>query len=111
MRHRVTIETLTTTQDAYGQETGDVAQGTAGTFVATMWAEVKDLSGAEIFAASEAHAQVTTQIKGRWQGGILPSMQARYTTGGHSRVFDIIDVTDPEGRRRELILECKERIY
>jgi len=111
MRHRVTIETFTTTQDAYGQEQGDVGRGTAGTFVATLWATVEDLSGAELFAASEAHAQVTARIKGRWQSGILPSMQARYTTGGKIRVFDILAVTDPEGRRRELVLECKERVY
>lgn len=110
LRHRVTIETITATQDAYGQESGDVAPGTAGTLVTTLWAEVQDLSGAELFAAAEMHSQVTTRIKGRWQRGILPSMQARYTTGGQSRVFDILAVTDPEGRRRTLILQCKERV-
>lgn len=110
LRHRITIESITTTQDAYGQELGDVSPGTTGTFVASVWGEVQDLSGAEIFAAEESHSQVTARITCRWQGGILPSMQARYTTGGTTRVFDILAVTDPEGRRRELILDCKERV-
>jgi SPP1 family predicted phage head-tail adaptor len=78
--------------------------------VATVWGEVQDLSGAELFAAQEMHSQVTTRITCRWQAGILPSMQVRYTTGGRSRVFDVMGVTDPEGRRRELVLQCKERV-
>jgi len=110
LRHRVTIETITATQDAYGQETGDIAPGVAGTLVATVWAEVQDLSGAELFAAMEIHSQVTTRITCRWRSGILPSMQVRYTTGGQSRVFDMAAMTDPEGRRRTMVLLCKERV-
>jgi len=110
LRHRVTIETINATQDAYGQEAGDVSPGAAGTLFKTIWAEVQDLSGAELFAAMGEHSQVTTHIKGRWVAGILPSMQARYTTGGQSRVFDIAAMTDPEGRRRTMVLQCKERV-
>ena len=82
----------------------------AGTTFATLWGEVQDLSGAELFAAAEMHSQVTARITCRWQAGILPPMQARYVTGGKARVFDILAATDPEGRRRTLILECKERV-
>ena len=109
-RHRVSIETITTTQDAYGQKAGDVTPGIPGTVFATVWAEVKDLSGAELFAAQQMNSQVTTLIGCRWILGVLPSMQARYTTGGQARVFDILNVTDPEGRRRDLRLMCKERV-
>lgn len=110
MRHRVTFETFTSTQDRYGQESGDIGQGIEGTTVVILWAEVQDLSGRELFSAKEVHSELTTRITIRWHGGIAPSMQARYTTGGQSRVFDILAVTDPEGRRRELVLECKERV-
>jgi SPP1 family predicted phage head-tail adaptor len=111
MRHRITIEAITPTQDAYGQESGDVVSSDpAAIFVATVWGQVQDLSGAELFAASELHSQITTRITCRWRAGILPSMKALYMTGSQSRVFDILAVTDPEGRRRTLILDCKERV-
>lgn len=110
MRHRITIETINTTRDAYGQEVGDTGLPVAGAFVATVWGEVQDLAGAELYAANEAHSQITARITCRWQGGILPSMQARYKTGGQARVFSILAVTDPEGRRRTLVLEVKERV-
>lgn len=110
MRHRVTFETIVKTQDAYGQQTGDIAPGAPGTLVATVWADVQDLSGHELFSAEGMHSQVTTRITCRWRSGILPSMQARYTTGGQSRVFDVLAVSDPEGRRRELIVDVKERV-
>ena len=110
-RHRITIETLNTTRDAYGQQVGDVAQGVAGTVFATLWAEVVDLSGPDLFSAQEQHSQVTTHINIRWYPGIVPMMQVRYTVGGaQTRAFDVLSVTDPTGRRRDLVIACKERV-
>ena len=109
LRHRVTIKTVAATRDAYGQQTGDVVNAPAGTTFATLWGEVQDLSGSELFAASELHSQITTRITVRFYAGILPSMIATVVMDGRTRNFDVLAVTDPEGRKRMLLLDCKER--
>ena len=109
LRHRVVIKTVTVTQDAYGQETGDVVNAPTGATFATLWGEVQDLSGHELFAALELHSQITSRITVRFYPGVLPSMIASVAMDGRTRNFDILSVTDPEGRKRELVLDCKER--
>jgi len=109
LRHRVTIKTVTTTRDAYGQESGDVVNAPSGTAFVTLWGEVQDISGSELFAAAELHSQITTRITVRYYPGVLPSMIASVSMDGRTRNFDILAVTDPEGRRRMLQLDCKER--
>ena len=110
LRQRVTIQTVSTKQDTYGQ-VADAVGSTIGTDFAKVWGSVKDLAGRELFAAQEMHSQVTTRIVIRWLRGVLPSMQARTNAeGGQGRTFDIMAVVDPDGRRRTLYLECKERV-
>jgi len=109
LRHRVNIRTVTATRDAYGQEAGDVVDNPAGSIFATLWGEVKDVAANDAFSASEFHSQITARITVRYYAGILPSMIADVLMDGRTRKFDILAVIDPEGRRRTLQLECKER--
>lgn len=109
LRHRVTIKIPTTTRDAYGQEIGDVVNAPTGTLYATVWGEVQDMSGSEPFAAAELHSQITTRITVRFYPGILPPMFASVVMDSRTRNFDIMAVTDLEGRKRTLVLDCKER--
>lgn len=81
----------------------------AGTTFATLWGEVQDLNGQELFAASELHSQITTRITVRFYPGILPSMVASVVMDSRTRNFDILAVVDTEGRKRMLELRCKER--
>lgn len=109
LRYRVVIKTVTATQDAYGQESGDVVTAPSGATFATVWGEVRDVSGVESFTAAELHSQITTRITVRFYPGILPSMIASVAMDARTRNFDILAVTDPEGRKRTLVLDCKER--
>ena len=109
LRHRVTFKIPTATKDAYGQQAGDVVNAPAGTVFATLWGEVQDLSGTEQFTAGELHSQITAKITVRYYPGLRPSMIATVVMDGRTRNFDVLAVTDPEGRRRMLSLDCKER--
>jgi SPP1 family predicted phage head-tail adaptor len=97
LRHRVTIQGRTITRNSYGEEKVDWMP------VATVWAEVTDLSGREYFAAQQVQAEVTTRIRIRYRPGVAPEM--RVVAG--ARTFDILAVLDPDGRRRELHLMCR----
>lgn len=98
LRDRVTLQEVTETRDSFG------AVVEAWSDVATVWAEVADLSGREYFDAQQTNAELKTRIRIRYRSGVVPKMRAVFG----SRVFDIESVIDPDSRRRELHLMCKE---
>jgi SPP1 family predicted phage head-tail adaptor len=69
LSRRVTIQQQSTTQDAYGQPVQ------TWTDVATVWAEIKDLSGREFLAAAAGQSATTSKIRVRFMDGILSSMR------------------------------------
>ncbi len=69
LRHRVTIQQLTTTRDAEGVTTE------TWTNVATVWAAVEPLQGREYFQAQAVNAEVTTRVRIRYRAGIVPTMR------------------------------------
>ena len=74
--------------------------------VCTVWAQVVDLSGRELEAQQQTGAEISTRIRIRYRAGLLPQMRALRG----ARAFDIQAIIDPDGRRRELQLMCKELI-
>lgn len=96
LRHRITIEQATPTQDDFGQEI--IAWST----LATVWAEKRDLSGRELFQAQQVSSQVTTQFR----------IRHRTDVGGGERIvhdgvtYNIEAPQDPTGREVELLLLC-----
>lgn len=99
LRHRVTIQQKTITQDTYGAEVETWAA------VTTVWAKIEDLSGREYFAAQQVPtAQVSTRVTIRWRADVKPEMRAL----ANGRVLDIKAALDPDGRKRELQLMCLE---
>jgi SPP1 family predicted phage head-tail adaptor len=100
LRHRITIERVTETQDSFG--------GTVTTWpiLATMWASVEPLSGREQLLAQQVQAEVTHRVRVRYVAGVTAKM--RITFG--DRHFEILSVINPEERNRELELMCKELV-
>jgi head-tail adaptor len=109
LRQRVRIEQATETRDAFGatlQSWGELA---------TVWADVLPQvgglgggGGKETFAsdgAVERAYQVYT-ISVRWRGD-LTSPKLRAVWGG--KFLDIESMVDPDGRKRILTLNCRER--
>jgi SPP1 family predicted phage head-tail adaptor len=100
LRHSVTIQKLTGTLDAAGQEVQ--AWETYG----VRWAAIEPLQGRELFSARQIHAEITTRITVRYLAGVTPKMRVLFG----SRTFDIQEVINPEERNAELQLMCIERV-
>lgn len=103
LRHKVTIEQPTNSQDSMGGLTQ------TWTTYAIRFAEVKPLSGREFFDAQQYAADVNYRIRLRYDDtskNITPSMRVSWD----SRVFDIESVINRDERNKEIILMCLERI-
>ena len=98
LRHRVTIEEASLTRDDFGGQVETWSE------VVTCWAAVEPLQGREFLEGRREEAEVSTRIRIRYRAGILPGM--RVTWGDH--VYDIDSVIEPDSRRRELVLMCRE---
>jgi len=101
LRHRIQIQQKTVTQNTYGEEIVAWAELT------TVWGSVEDLSGREFYEARQVPAaEVTTRVCIRYRSDVEPTM--RVIHGG--RTLEIVSVLDPEGRKRETILMCRELV-
>lgn len=105
LRHRVTIETFTESQDSdYGEPTKTWSADTNIGNDGVVWAEVLPQRGREVFDAEQEVANVDTLIRTRFHSGITP--EHRVVWGSHT--YDIETVLDQMGRGRELHLLCNE---
>lgn len=99
LRHRVTFQVQTETQDTEGQRLDD------WTTVATVWAEVADVGAREIVRAGVTTAEATTVIRCRHRSDITTGMRALH----RDRTLEIVGPPiDREGRDRELEILCRE---
>lgn len=94
MRHKVTIQRRTQTTDGFG---GPV---NAWTDFATVAAGVDSLTGREFLAAQAAQSEASVRFVMRYVAGVDARMRIVYKGLYH----DIINITDPEERHRELII-------
>ena len=104
-RRRLTIqEKGTPSRDAAGGEVISWSE------VATMWAKEVPYSGREFMASAREHAEQYTRFSIRWRGDISVTPAMRCTLDSGSRVFDILSVSNVEGRNVEWLLTCREQI-
>lgn len=99
LRHRVTIESYSATQNAYNEEIPSWST------VATVWAAIEPLTGQERFlrAADQFYAENQVRIRIRYRAGVTAKMRVVDADG---EIYDIQAVLDRDGRRRELVLMC-----
>lgn len=101
LRHVVTIQQKSVSQDAYGEETitwSDVATVRAGIF---------PKRGREYIESKQEQADITHRILLRYRSGITPSMRIVYG----SRVFEIVaPPINPAERDIQLEVMCREAI-
>lgn len=100
LRERVTIQRQSVTRDDYG---GEVI---AWVNVKTVWASILPRSSAERFISGSAQelSKISHTVRVRYRSGITPKMRLAWG----SRVLYVETITDPDGRRRELVLMCEE---
>lgn len=100
LRHEITIQAVTTTQDGYGGQTESWS-----TF-ATVRASVEPLQGREYFAAQQVQAEVTTRFRIRYLSGVTPKMRVLYD----GRTFNVASVINPNERSHELHIMAVEAV-
>ena len=98
LRHRITLMRQVNEINDYG------ATMTKWKSIATVWAEVKPLSGREYFSAQQVQSEITTQIWLRYIEGIKPTMKVKFG----KREFEILSVLNTQERDVSLQLMCKE---
>ena len=101
-RHPITVRNpaLDSSRDAFGGRKG------TGTTVCTTFAEKQDWTGVELNEANRETAMVTTKWRTRYRTTILPKMQIVHG----SDVYEILNVLDFDGTKRELVIETKKVI-
>lgn len=98
LRHRITLLRQVNEVNDYGASTQ------TWMMVATVWADVRPLSGREYFSAQQVQSEVTTQIWLRHIEGIKPTMKVKFG----KREFEILSVLNTQERDVSLQLMCKE---
>lgn len=102
LRHRITIQHKTRTQDP---ETGELTEGWAD--FATTWASVEPLSAREFIAAQSTQSKISARIVIRYRSGIDASMRILHD----GRVYNIEGVLpDNKSGREWLTLPCSEGV-
>lgn len=101
LRHLITIEHPTTTQNEYGEPIS-----TWDTF-ATAYASREDLTGREAYYAN-AGRQVATMLT-RFTMRYLDGVDATMRIVSDSVLYDIQSIADPDGKREQLTI-LAERI-
>ena len=98
LRHRITIQTRTQTQDAYGQPSDTWST------LATVWARIEDARGNERLAALQVRAEVSRMVTIRY----LSTVTERCRVVWGDRTLEIVEIVVPENRNAEMRLMCKE---
>ena len=100
LRHKITIQYYTESQNSYGEMTKTWSD------YATVWASIEPIMGREFWESQQINAEVTAKITIRYLADINPKMRVKYG----SRIFEIISVINPEEKNRELQLMVKESV-
>ena len=102
-RHLLTFETRAEALDVYGEAT------LTYTTLATVWGKLEAVTARERFESQQNRSEVSHKITVRY-GSSYAGLKAedRITLG--SRVFDIVQPIDREGRTRELEILALERL-
>lgn len=98
LRHRIAVQRKSVVRDTFGGET------VSWTDVAMVWMSLRPLSGRELYAAQQAHAETTHKAVMRYMAGVTPNDRLKYG----DRIFDMISVLNHEEKNGYLIIEAKE---
>lgn len=99
LRHRITIEAPSATEDAGG------GRAIAWTSFATVWAEITQTGGRALVRAGEVEPQTDYRITIRHVAGVRAGMRANW----NGKLIELTSVADPQGRGRTLVLEGVNR--
>ena len=99
LRQRVTIEQPDGSEDAYGSPTN-----TFEAWKKNVQVGIVSVAGGEAFRGMKVDATTTHAVTMRWIDGLTTAM--RFDWDG--RKLEILQIMEPDGRRREFNVTCKE---
>ncbi len=104
IRRRVTVQRYSSTPNALGE------QIESWTTLFSAWASVEAVTASERFASGSQQelATITHRIVLRQRNDKTVGPQDRISFNG--KTFDIESAVDPDGRRRETVLLCRELV-
>lgn len=106
LRHRLTFQTRTTTQDAYGGE-----QVAPWTDAFTVWGSIQPLRGREYMDAMQQQADVSHRVIIRYRAGVKPTMRIKHKLDSRSaRYLEVVSVIESYIRGRSMELMCREAV-
>jgi SPP1 family predicted phage head-tail adaptor len=94
--HEVSIEQRGDTRNSYGESIPSWSQ------YAATYAELENLSGAELVQAAQINSRINTKFTVRWDSGIRATMRIVYK----SRNYNIEYVSNDLERDEKMILLC-----
>lgn len=100
LKHRITVQDLTSGVDSYGSSTDQWID------VCTVWAGIFPLSGKAFFEAEMVNSEVSHKINIRYRAGIKPDMRVKFGT----RHFQIISAINFQECNAEMQLMCRELV-
>lgn len=98
-RQRVVIQQVTRTPDG----AGGFSQSWS-TF-ATIWADVEERSGSQVFFSESLQKRVTHKITARYLDGVTTDMRVLYQT---TRLLQVQWTRNPDGRKKEIEIWAEE---
>jgi len=101
LRNRITFQKFTDVQSDSGQTTRTWSKWK------DWWAELVGQGGRELLQAQQVKGESVTLFRIRYCAGLSSSLHRVLFDG---RIFDINNVTDPDGRKREHLVSCKEAV-
>jgi SPP1 family predicted phage head-tail adaptor len=82
--------------------------------LATVWAEIKPLTGRELLWAQSIVADVTHQVTIRYFAGLAQTPKMRFLyrdpKSGTQRIFNIVAILNDEERNRRMTVLCREPV-
>jgi len=100
LRHRLTIQTLSQTKNAFDEWVESWSDWD------TVWGSIEPNLGKRYFEAKQANSEVQGLMRIRYRTGVLPTMRVKYG----NRIFKIISIIHPFERKQELHILYKEAL-
>lgn len=100
LRRRLKIQYKSVTRDSFGQEVVSWVD------LATVWGSVQGAGGREFQSAGGEQAEESWKIRIRYRSDLDRDMRIIETST--NQTFRIEAISDPDGRRREMVISCNE---
>jgi SPP1 family predicted phage head-tail adaptor len=105
MIHRVTIETPTRTSNV----TGEVEVTTFTAVATSVPVRIAEQGSVEVYRARQVQADATHVLRMRWTTLVTQTCRIRWPRPEGDRILNVVGISNPDGKRVELVINCREQ--